>query len=1022
MTGVGPGVLDSLRDRLAQWCECAEQAAAPALLHDFDSVLRGIAGAVGGDGDGMVDACVQAMLGHGLDPATMTRADACSLCDGLAALSSLLADNAGGPAADDVSPPIYIGEEERALVLEAIRAQSMPALQAWRDGGSAAAFARDFSLVGSALSMMGCPAIGDAIDSLCGGILRAAEPPPVELADACMRAVEAMLQQTDPEAPGRLAEAFGRASSRDAAAAGRLVAEASAIRIGSDPVLAASIKTQALPEDVTLAHAPDVTPAVLAAMLHELPDNAVRFGEGLRRWLQTGDAGALEEARRIAHTLKGDANTVGVRGLANLAHALEDLLIVFERNPGMNAGPCQATLAMASDAIEEITDHLLGRGPPPDDLLSLYQSVLDLVNAGDATLASAVAPGAAPGADARSELAPGAEPAASTGPGIATEDGGPGVRNRQLEQIERLVGEMLVSGAQIAHGVQALAALFKERRRASRVARELVGRLEALVATRSVHLLQAEKDDAIGLDPLEIDRYDELHILARQLLEAHVDADDFVRQAGRRLQALDELTVEQDMIGGEIQHAMSRARTLPFGSLSARLQRVVRQTSTRLGKAVVLEIAGEAVPVDADMLGRMAEPVTHLLRNAIDHGIEQVAARVAAGKPEEGRIVVRARLQADFVVVDIQDDGGGIDPGAVLDRAASLGLVPPGQSLDDQQIVRLLLAPGFSTRTEVTDVSGRGVGMDIVNQRVREMRGTLALFNQPGQGLRVQMRVPVATTFANVVIVRDQCQACAVVAGSMESVVGFLPGECRLDAGGRMSITLDGETFDAIPLDALFGRACRSDAWCQQGGMALRVRDSGGRERLVPVQAVVEVARIVVKPIGRDFPSIPALRGIAQLDAGELAPVVELDALLARVIEEAAAFPAIQVDGGAQALRIVVADDSASVRHALQEQLADAGYEVHAAHDGVEALELIDRWRPHAVVLDMEMPRMNGLDVARAVRRMDEGADIPIVMITSRSSDKYRAMADEAGVSMMFGKPWPADDLAEFLSLSLRDA
>jgi chemosensory pili system protein ChpA (sensor histidine kinase/response regulator) len=918
---------------------------------------------------------------------------------------------------------IWIGQEELELTHLAIAEQVLPLAQAWADTPDEAAraalaeeLAYQCGLVVNALELIGLPQLARGAEALREALERSdAAAGPDTVATWCGALIGA-LDTPDRDAAELVAAVAEPLPALDAAWAQALADELARVRVGMDPALIAQRKTVADFEDIGLAPAADVLPSVLEGMLRELPDNAARLGASVRALIDTRAPEPADEARRVAHTLKGDANTVGVRGLASLTHALEDILIDIGKRPERLDDACADMLGSAVDCVEEIADHLLGRGPAPDNLLDVYQRVLDAANA--------FADGETVAVPSRTEVAPApvstpqpvaaeattAQATAEAAGGMA----GSGIQSLNvpsalLDELQRLSGETLVTSRQIDQQLDRLGTIHREQRLGVRNSQELISRLDDLVALRGAALQSTAQKTGAELDPLEIDQYNELHVISRQLLEAQADSAEFARRIDRIMSALSDLRSEQEQLNRDLQRSILRTRTVPFGQIAPRLQRIVRQTGKQVFKQVQLDIVGEEIPIDAELLERIVEPLAHLLRNAIDHGIEAPELRRAAGKPDVGQLRLRIGLQGDAALIELQDDGAGLDPDAIRRRAVEVGLLAADADADERSLFRMILLPGFSTRSTASEVSGRGIGMDVVNQRIAALRGTLAIASERGQGTRIQLRLPVTQTLANVVIARGQRQASAIVAGSIERVVSFAAGECRYDAG-RLTVELDGQSVPALPMEAFYGEAADLSPWLGANGTGLAVRDAEGRVAVVLVRAIEEVRSVVVKPLGAWVPPIPAVRGITQLGDGGLAPVIDLDVLMSSTQERR--FDAAQlVRSAAPATRVVVADDSLSVRRALEQLMQDAGFEVATARDGFEALAEIQARPTHALLVDLEMPRMNGLELTRNLRTHAETRELPVVMITSRATDKHQAMAEQAGVTRMLGKPFSEDSL-----------
>lgn len=926
--------------------------------------------------------------------------------------------------------PIWIGREELDLTRQAILEQVLPLTQTWSDAVDTAAadalieeLGYQCQLIVNVMELIGTPELARSMDLIREGLeRREAAIGPEALAIWC-NALLAAFEQPCREAADLLVSVAPALPALDARWSSALSDELARVAVGFDPALIAQRKTVAGFEDIGLSPADDVLPSVLDGMYRELPGNTARLGSAVRALAATRSPEPIDEARRVAHTLKGDANTVGIRGLANLTHALEDILIALAKRPDLLDDDCAELLTAASDCVEEISDHLLGRGPAPDDLLDLYQRVLDAANAladGAQTPQTSIQHAPADIATASTSTpASMATPAAaeSSAPAMPATAGGMAASGIQslnvpsalLDELQRLAGETLVTSRQIDQQLEGLGTIHRDQRQGVRYTHELMGRLDDLVALRGAALQSTAQKAGADLDPLEIDQYNELHVISRQLLEAHADSGEFMRRIDRIMNALSDLRSEQEQLNRDLQRTILRTRTVPFGQVSQRLQRIVRQTAKQVFKQVELDIVGEDIPVDAELLERIVEPLAHLLRNAIDHGIEAPEARIATGKPETGRIVLRVGLQGDAATIELQDDGRGLDLDAIRARGIAAGLIDADQPADERLLTRLILLPGFSTRDSASDVSGRGIGMDVVNQRIAALRGTLSLSSDAGRGTRVSMRLPVTQTLANVIVARGQRQVSAVVAASVERVVSFAAGECRYD-DGRLTVVLDGIAVPALPIEAFYGDSADIAMWLG-GGIGLAVRDPDGRPSVVLVRSIDEVRSVVVKPMGAYLPPVPAVRGITQLGDGGLAPVIDLDVLLQSSHDRRFDTARLSVTAAATVTRVVVADDSLSVRRALEQLMQDAGFEVATARDGFEALAAIQAKPTHALLVDLEMPRMNGLEVARNLRNQAATRELPVVMITSRATDKHQAMAEQAGVTRLLGKPFSEDSL-----------
>lgn len=932
--------------------------------------------------------------------------------------------------------PIWISPEEVQLALDAVGNQVLPSVCALAETDDKEARAAlmaeleyNLGLVGNAMEMLGTPALSHGILAMQSGVASGTPPAPEDLTN-WSAALVAFLEQPSAENAELLTVFSAVLPDLDEVWAGALQLEAARIRFGLDPKLLAARKILAMPEDVALEIAADVLPNVREGMLRELPGNAERLGNAIRRLVATGDTTPIEEARRVAHTLKGDANTVGVGGLANLSHTLEDLLMELYKHPERLLPALGQVLDQAADCIEEIADYLLGRGPSPANVLTLYQSLIEWNNAvaDDAlpaqhTSAQTIAPHSGVAVAATEDVATFASAAPAivkaVTPAIAEAIESPHARTATLtvsasllDELQRLAGETLVMARQIDQRLAVLETMHREQVAEVRNSSGLLGKLDDLISLRGAALQSTALRGGSAVDPLELDQYNELHVVSRRLLESNADNNEYQRRLDGLLVELESLRGQQEAVHADLQRMVQRARTVPFDQISGRLQRIVRQTARQLDRQVDLQLMGTSTLLDADLLDRIVEPLGHLLRNAIDHGLEDADIRRAVGKPETGTIQIALRTVADSIEIEVKDNGRGLDFAAIRSKGIALGVLEEDTEVSEPELARLILTPGFTTRQEATQVSGRGIGMDVVNQRVIDLRGQLSLSSIKGQGLTINMRLPVSQTMANVIIAHGHDLILGAVAGSVERVHNFSAAELRYSDDGQISVVLDNELIPVYPIETLYGRNDGRLSLPTTNGLGLVVQSARGKRVLVSVSSIGEVSNVIVKPISLSLPPIPSVRGMTLLGDGRLAAVVDMGTLIdvLEVQNQGLRLNDLSMEQ-VQLPRVVVADDSLSVRRALAELMEDAGYEVSTARDGLEALELVNSIAPALVLLDLEMPKLNGLEVTRFMRGRAQTRAVPVVMITSRASEKYRVQAEEAGVTLMLGKPFSEDEL-----------
>lgn len=912
----------------------------------------------------------------------------------------------------------WISREELALIRDAVETQLLPAASAMLEQQDGSHEARDgaidacldqLALIAAAIDALGLA----GLDRACAAYRRLVERLRDDSADATDDLYAAGLWPVllaghlddphDAAAAADLVDLLRERAVLDDAEAPSLRVSLCAVSIGIDPAQRQARKHVAEAADVVLEIAADVLPGVLAGMLRELPGRAAEFSASVQRYVHDHGADDLDHARRVAHTLKGDGNIVGVRGIANLTHALEEILSMLAASPQRASASTDALLVDAADCLEAMSDHVLGRGPAPERAVAELQRVYDCANAlfdgtdDDATHDTITRPDAAPASAA----------AATEGDAPATIT----VPMSLLDDLLRLTGEAMIHARQIEDRVTRVERHHADIATQGRAFASLIAQLQHLVEIRGAALDTLRL--AGSLDDLELDRYNELHTVTLRLVEASADTLTSAGELDDDVLGLRDQLSQQDRVQMEVRESVMQARQVSLRDISPRLARVVRQTARQLEKPCELYIAGDDIPLDKDLADALAEPLMHILRNAVDHGLEAPDLRADLGKPQTGRIDLAFRRDAGTLVVTCRDDGAGLDAAAVRQRAIERGILAADAEPDDAQIAALVMRSGFSTRHVATLTSGRGIGMDIVNRRILDLKGVLNLRSHPGHGCEIEFRVPLSQVAANVLMVEAANMAVAVGLDGVTRTVACDETDLVAHAGELRLAT--GETaLPATRLETLLGFAAQR----HDGARALRaliVEPAGAGSLAVLVDAVGDARAVIVKSLGPHAPPNPGLLGATILGDGSIAPVVDVQQLLRRRTQAASTPVAAPIVADAAPLVLVV-DDSLSARRSLEQLIGDAGFRVAAARDGLEALERVNRQPPDLLVVDLEMPRMNGLELASFVRKSDTTRAIPIIMITSRTTERHRELARAAGVDMTLGKPYSEDRLLALIA------
>jgi chemosensory pili system protein ChpA (sensor histidine kinase/response regulator) len=592
------------------------------------------------------------------------------------------------------------------------------------------------------------------------------------------------------------------------------------------------------------------------------------------------------------------------------------------------------------------------------------------------------------------------------------------VRAGLLDRLVNQAGEVSITRARIDSDVKqlqgALGELTESLDRMRRQLRDIELQAETQISSR----MEAAKAASQAFDPLEMDRFTRFQELTRFMAESVNDVATLQRSLQRTLQSTEDQLAAQARLTRELQDDLLRTRMIEFESMADRLFRTARGAARETGKQVRLEIVGGAIEIDRGVLERMAGSFEHLLRNSVVHGIEAPEQRSRSGKEAAGLITITVEQSGNEVAVEFADDGAGLDLARIKARALARGLMAPDAEPSDTELANLIFQPGFSTADTVTELAGRGVGMDVVRSEVNAMGGRIETLSEAGQGTRFRLLLPLTTAVTQVVMLRCGEQQVAVPSPLIELVRRVGNEETRrayLDG----NLEYAGEQVPFYWLSALLGTGSRGESPGRTQTVVI-VRSANQRVA-VHVDEVIGSQEVVVKNVGPQLARLPGLAGVTLLPSGSVALIynpVALASLYGSVawsrMRQQPAAAAGSADAAASAVRaplVLVVDDSLTVRRITQRMLVREGYRVVTAKDGLEALEKLAEERPVVVLSDIEMPRMDGFDLLRNVRSDPRLAGLPVVMITSRIAQKHRDYAAELGVDHYLGKPYAEEEL-----------
>ena len=788
------------------------------------------------------------------------------------------------------------------------------------------------------------------------------------------------------------------------------------------------------------------------------------LAEAVRDWEATpDDTAAATAAMRVLHTLKGSSRLAGAMRLGEVAHRLETAIALVNAQGTPDLGVL-AHLHSGVDALAEEFQRLeagptaeaVVHAPAAAPVLPVATAPVEAplprvaVSAPPLVVPSVVEPVTEAAADASSDSAASGAgidwsrfaihaPAAA---GAASSEVGGGVVRVRAPLLERLVthaGEVGVARSRIESDMQQLQGSLKELTdNLDRLRRQLRD-LELQAETQMTSRMEAARHSQQGFDPLEMDRFTRVQELTRMLAESVGDVGTVQRGIQQTLQSTEDQLAVQARLTRDLQDDLLRARMVEFDTLSDRLYRVVRQAAKESGKQVRLNLVGGAIELDRSVLDRMAPAFEHLLRNAVAHGIEPPAVRDAAGKDTHGNIEVSLHQAGNEVRIEVRDDGAGLNLARIAERARHVGLLAEDAKPTEGELAGMIFTPGFSTAEQVTELAGRGVGMDVVRSEVTSLGGRIETASATGRGTAFQLVLPLTTAVTQVVALACGDLHVAVPATLVE-IVRRVP-VVEAEAAYRTGLLRHGD--QEVPffwLGSLLQHGLRGAVEGRTTHVV--IARSASQRVALHVSQVLGNQEVVVKNLGPQLGRLPGLAGMSLLSSGETVLIYNPVALATYYGDDArqrlqhwmqsqpAAAPAAeasvvaaaeQATGQGQDVAIprnenhaplvLVVDDSLTVRRVTQRLLQREGYRVTLARDGLDALEKLADERPVVMLSDIEMPRMDGFDLVRNVRSDTRLHDLPVIMITSRIAQKHREHAQELGVDHYLGKPYDEEAL-----------
>ncbi len=741
----------------------------------------------------------------------------------------------------------------------------------------------------------------------------------------------------------------------------------------------------------------DIDQQLLPIFLEEAQELLPQIGSDIRDWkAKPNDMNVVQSLQRGLHTLKGSARMAGAIRLGELTHIMESRM--------------EAALEKS-----EFPPELFAELEEKMDRLSLD---LERMQAGPSG-AEAEPAAASAAEEAFEKTTVQAAPAQRAEAPLPNPAAMLRINADTLDHLINEAGEVAIARSRIEAELrtvkQSLGDLTESVGRLRSQLREVEVQADSQMQSRKSEI-EVRKGD---FDPLEFDRYTRLQELTRGMAESLHDVTAIQQTLLKNLGDTEAALQQQARTSRDVQQELMRMRAVPFSNLNERLYRVVRQTAREVEKKAELEIEGSQVELDRSVLEKIGAPLEHMLRNALAHGLETPAARIAAGKPESGRIAITLKQESNEIALILSDDGAGLDLDKLYRKAVERGILQPHEPVSDADKMQLIFASGLSTADAVTELAGRGVGMDVVRSEITSIGGRVDIASTRGKGTTFAIYLPLTLAVTQVVMVRAGSALLAISAAMVENVLR-LKADAMASLYDTRVIELQDRSYPLYYLQQLLGVAGATEIQPYNSVLLLR---SGIQRIALHVDELIGNQEIVVKTVNPQLARVPGVAGATVLADGSIVLIanpVQL-AQRARVAPAAKATlapkaaAAVEPELKSAAPIVMVVDDSLTVRKITSRLLEREGYQVLTAKDGVDALQQLKDSIPAVMLVDIEMPRMDGFDLTKNVRGDPRTAGVPIIMISSRTADKHRNQAAQLGVNAFLGKPYQESELLQHI-------
>jgi len=762
---------------------------------------------------------------------------------------------------------------------------------------------------------------------------------------------------------------------------------------------------------------------ILSIFLEEAYDILGRCDSLLNTWRDNlPDLDIVQNLQREMHTLKGGARMSGVNAMGNLSHAMESLL---ERIAGQMLPPSVSaieTLEQGCDRLNTWVEQIeRGTMPKAGEALMLFEHQVEALTAVPVqpVVSRADIPETDTAARELQEIPDVAVPPDEREPG--KEPGGDTSGPQQirvdadlLDSLVNSAGQISIFRSRLEQQVGHLRENLKEFDETVSRLRRQFRKLEIETETQIRSRFQQEAPDGSEeFDPLELDRFSSMQQLSRSLSESVSDLLNLQELLDESARKSDALLLQQSRVNTELQEGLMQSRMVHFGTIAPRLRRIVRTASSEIRKKARLQLrmSGGNDRLDRNVLERITAPLEHLLRNAIVHGIEPPKVRRKLKKPAEGEITITVAAEATEFVVRVEDDGAGLDLSVIHSRAIKLGLIDKNAKPQPQQLMQFILHSGFSTSKTVTGLAGRGVGMDVVNSDIKQIGGSLEIGSESGKGSHFTIRIPFTLAVMQAIGVMAGERRYLIPLASVAGVARMLPADYqKLLESDSPHYEFAGKQYAILELEPLLGEPSTP---LSDDTISILMINSGDQRAALRVPELLGHREIVIKPIGPQISSVPGILGGTITGDGRVVIIIDAGPLIrhALLTDARPAPPMESIDLRPKKTLALVVDDSITMRKVTTRVLEGHDFEVITARDGIDATEQMQERIPDLLLLDIEMPRMDGYEVAEYVRADTRLRHIPIIMITSRAGEKHRERGKRAGANAYLSKPYKESDL-----------